>query len=147
MQQRNIWIILVAITTLFFGCKKRTSPTDHIPKMTGVRHWHGTETFREYRLDSVGNLYPFDSIIRYIDDTFSIIVVNSKEIFSTINHRSLYYDYADESILRFSDINDLGHGYSYDRYIFYYYLKNKMKFSSFYYPTSMKSWNISLETL
>lgn len=142
---------IVFLLLLFFAAiscrKKQPHPTDYIPKMAGARHWHGTEKFREYRLDSLGNLYPFDSVIRYIDDSFSIIVVNGSEIFTSICHRSLYYKYANDSAIHFSYVIEHGQGNSSDWDIFYYFLGDKMKFSSFSPSTApMSYYSTYLET-
>ena len=61
--QKDITVLAVFVLSLVCCKKKQPHPTDHTHKMAGVRHWHGTETLHKYRVDSVGNLYPFDSVI------------------------------------------------------------------------------------
>ncbi len=147
LKPKNIAFLLLLLFAAISCKKKQPKPIDYIPKMAGVRHWHGTERFREYRLDSVGNLYPFDSIIRYIDDSFSIIVVSSSEIFTSICNRSLYYKYSNDSAIVFSDVIEHPHGESSDWDIFYYFLEDKVKFSSFSPSTApMSYYSTYLET-
>lgn len=139
MQNKTVLSVLVAFALFFVCCKKnKSSPTDYTPRMAGVRHWHGVEKFRTASIDSV---------LKYIDDSFSIIVVNNKEIIHTITGTHLYFDKAWDSILIFSYDRYAGNGQYYSESIDYNFLSNKMEFF-FYkpYPLSGYAYTMNLET-
>ncbi len=147
LQLKNIVLLMLLFFAAISCKKKQPHPTDHTPKMAGVRHWHGTKVFSEYKEDGILGHHRVDSVIEYIDDSFSITVINNKEIFTSISGNSLYYDYGDDSVLSYGYRVDLGHGSYSDKGIIYYFLKDKMRFHSThpgFIPQSY--WSIDLET-
>ncbi len=139
MPQPKIIAFLLLLFCAAISCKKKQPhPTDHTPKMAGVRHWHGTQRVASSFIDSV---------TKYIDDTFSIIVVNNKEIFTTISNETLYYSYSDDSTVQFSYEQYAGHGQNSIDEIIYYFSEDKIKFHGQYpYPTSNKADVLDLVT-
>ncbi len=119
-RQKKILTVLVVFVLSFVCCKKKQPhPTDHTPKMAGLRHWHGVQKFKTKSIDSVMN---------YIDDSFSIIVVNNMEIIHTITSTPLHFERAWDSVLKFSYESYAGNGQYYREYIYFYILSNRMKF-------------------
>ena len=117
-QFKNIVLLLLLLFAAISCKKKQPHPTDHTPKMAGVHRWHGTER--------VYSMYT-DSIIRYIDDTLNITVVNSKEIITSLNGQTLYYKDANDSILWFSYSRSVGRGDYFTEDITYYFLQDRIK--------------------
>jgi len=138
-RQKKVLTVLVVFVLLFVCCKKKQPhPTDHTHKMAGVRHWHGT---KEYH--TAGD----DSVINYIDDSFSIIVVNNKEIIHTITNTHLYFDAASDSVLSFLSMEYAGNGQYYTEGIIYYFLSDRIQYYDHNpYPKSGYTITIDLET-
>lgn len=138
LQFKNIVLLLLLFCAAYSCKKKQPHPTDHTPKMAGVRHWHGTE-----RIVSTFT----DSITGYIDDSFSITVLNNKEIVTSFNSNTLTYSYSDDSTIQFSYEQYAGHGRNSTVEVVYYFLDDRIKFHrTYYHPYRDDAYVLDLET-
>ncbi len=136
MWNKMALVVLVFFVLSFVCCKKNKShPTDHTPKMAGKRHWHGT---KEYH--TAGD----DSVINYIDDSFSIIVLSNTEIIHTISSTHLYFDVASDSVLSFLNMKYVGNGQYHSEGIVYYFLSDKIQYYN-YKPDPKSGYTITID--